>query len=141
MKSRNSGKTVLTFMLGAIMGISLFVSYSFISGAPRPATTGELSQVNATEAQQLRDAYVGKAQPMNDIFRGFTVNKDQLDAMNLLIGENSELAGFRVYMGEDAENRAKMVVYGVNQSESIDMSTTIYVTEPNTSGPCPTLCE
>lgn len=68
----------------------------------------------------------------------FSVNLQQLEAMQTLLAHDSTLAGFRIYFGIVGDpTDVNMVV--ATDSEGSDKASEIYLTER--AGPCPDLCD
>lgn len=138
---RSLKKTVLTFALGAFFGISLIASYSFISKSPQQRSTDKIQTVDSKAAKTLTSKYQASATRLNDVLKGFTINLEQLDAMNRLNSENRTLSGFRIYLGENTSGGKVGIVYGVDQYGHDSEVNSIYTTGLSQSGPCPPVCD
>lgn len=134
-------KSVITFGLGAFFGIALVASYSFISNSASSDVTGNIQTIDNAKAQQLTSRYRESAEQFNDVLNGFSVNTDQLEAMNRLNSEIGELTGFRLYLGKDQSGAEISVVYGVDQNGRDAKASAIYSTGLSHSGPCPPVCD
>ena len=81
------------------------------------------------------------AAPFNQVIKGFTVDKPQLDAMNSIAKENQDLTGFRIYFGKDNNGKKIGIVVGVDSSGKDALKNTIFSTDSPISSPCPPICD
>jgi hypothetical protein len=73
-----------------------------------------------------------------DTLVAFTVNLQQLQAMQTLLAHNSATKGFRIYFGIVGDpTNVNMVV--ATDSEGRDVASEVYMTDR--AGPCPDLCD
>lgn len=140
MLSKLLKKPILTFIAGALFGSILITSYAFISKGT-PPQDASFQAVSLTDAVALTKEYATNAQPMNRVFYGYAVNKDQLEAMNAISKANPNLAGFRLYSGETGSRIYKSIIVGINADGKDAVSGTIYSAPVRDSGPCPTVCD
>jgi hypothetical protein len=139
MKNLKSSQFI-TFLGGILFGTVVLGVISWKSGEITPPLLPVSSKISVQEAQAYFSRYAQSAVPVNQVIKGFAVNKEQLDAMNRLAGENTSLAGFRIYMGLDNNSQPVSVVVGVTNTGN-DNSISIYKTASMYSGPCPTICD
>lgn len=141
MKKNQNASLAVTFITGILFGVSLIVLFSFTRGRnDTDAPVSTASKISVQDANTYFKNYFNSAAPSNAIFKGFALNREQLDALNNLLAENPTLAGFRVYMGSDNSTGSLGIVVGVN-SLGKDVTTSIYRTIAGGSGPCPTICD
>ena len=138
MKFNNITKKGTTFITGLVIGILTVISSGFITGGQSQA---ELQTVDLNEATRLTGNYTSSATPMNEIFKGFAVNIEMLDAMKSLYEENNKFIGFRVYMSADNKGVASNILVGINEAGKDATGNTIYLTSASSGGPCPTNCD
>jgi len=139
MKKRTSTTSLLTFVAGAIFGVSIFVLLSFASGPNAPAALPLGSAIPLDSAK----VYVQKfRQHYPNALKAIAIDKDQYNAMVTLLTSTPGLAGFRVYSGEDFSHGKVAIVVGMT-STGTDITTAgqIYLTNIKNAGPCPTLCD
>jgi hypothetical protein len=74
-----------------------------------------------------------------DSLKGFSINLEQLHAMNKLYMANQKLTGFRLYFGIIGDPVDVSIVCGVTDNK--DAVETDYVTSSRSSGPCPYYCD
>ena len=127
----------LGFGAGMVFGILILGLMSFNSP---PGGTG-ISPVSVEIARGYISKYVSGATRSNEIIKGFTIDKTQVDAMNALLRENPALTGFRIYLGKTADNIAKGIVVGVDAEGKDAVNNTIYGTDSKSVSPCPPACE
>ena len=75
------------------------------------------------------------------VFKTFYLDRQQLEALNMLAGKNSALAGFRLYLGRDEHGMLVGMVVGVDEKNADLVSDGIYKTGTIKSGPCPDICD
>ena len=129
------------FIAGIIVGISMVGMFAFTNGPGAAAPATGVTPVSAAVANTFFKNYMTGATPLNQVVKGFTLDKSQLDAMNLIIQENSALAGFRVYLGVDNNARKIAIVVGVDGSGKDAVANTIYSTVSMATNPCPPVCD
>ncbi len=139
MKKNQLRLMAVTFISGIIVGLSAIGLFAFTNAGTAPVSSPEMSKITVLEAQMLYKNYSDKAAPLNEVIKGFAVNKEQLSLLNSLAAENPNLTGYRIYIGRTATGSAGIVV-GVNSSGQ-DVTTSIYRSSLLGSGPCPTLCD
>jgi len=140
MKKNQIALMAVTFISGIVLGVSSMGLFSFTGTTQVPVFLPAANKITAQEANALARSYYDKAAPVNEVVRGFSVNKEQLSAMNSLLNENGGLSGFRVYLGFDERSGGVGVVVGVDGSGK-DVTNSIYRSSSNGSGPCPTICD
>ena len=80
-----------------------------------------------------------KKTPLNiDQLVAFSVNLQQLEAMQTLLAHDSTLAGFRIYMGIVGDPTNVNMVVATDKAGN-DNASEIYLTDR--AGPCPDLCD
>ncbi|MCX6251491.1 MAG: hypothetical protein NTX61_12150 [Bacteroidetes bacterium] len=137
MKKKTSTTFVLTFIAGAVFGVSIFVLLSFTSGTSLPPAQPLGSAIPLDTAK----VYVQNFRhDFPKSLKGYAIDKDQVDAMIKLLADPA-FFGFRVYNGEDFSHRIIAVVVGLT-SDGKDITTKpIYLTSTLNVGPCPTSCD
>jgi hypothetical protein len=131
---------IVSVVSGMILGATAISWLSFINVAPSPAAVSGAIKISVQDAQQYTRKYLERTAPTNQVIRGFSVNKEQLDALNRLAAENPSLTGFRIYLGMDNSFSSLGMVIGVDNSGK-DYTTSIYRTSAGASGPCPPICD
>lgn len=126
---------VLGFFGGMIAGIALIGLWSFT-----PAATGMVS-ISVTEAKTYLNNYLTDAAPVNGVIKGFTIDKEQFDAMSAIAKGNAGISGFRVYMGKDNSSRKIGIVVGIDELGKEAVTGTIYGTDSKSLSPCPPICD
>ena len=139
MKTNKYFFIVIGFLSVIIVGISMIGLLAFTSAAT-PASDG-VSPITATDANRYFKNYMANSTATNQVIKGFTVDKSQLDAMNRIAQENPNLTGFRVYFGFDSNSRKIAIVVGVDNSGKDAVTTTIYNTASQNTNPCPPICD
>ena len=130
----------LTFISGIVLGVSAIGLFSFTNAGAALVPMPAVAKINVTEANAMFKRYFQNAAPTTAVFKGFALNKEELTALNNLLAENSDLAGFRIYMGKDVTSTAVGIVVGIN-SAGKDVTTSIYQSAALGTGPCPTICD
>jgi hypothetical protein len=129
----------LVFVIGILAGVYVPRLYSAFFITNNPAAIPGITQIKVPEANKLfNDYYVGAPRP-DSAFKGFWIQKDQLQALSLLAKAYPNFAGFRIYMGPDSPVRTRIFV-GVTSADRDDI-TCIYRTTSGTSDPCPPICD
>ena len=141
MKTNKYFFSAIGFLTGLIMGISILVFSAFTNG-PKPSVTGSgVSPVTATDANKFVKNYLAGAANFNQVIKGFTIDRTQLDAMNKIIQENTGLTGFRIYFGTDNNSHKIALVVGVDNNGNDAVNNTIYNTDSHLTNPCPPICD
>ncbi len=140
MKKNQFTLMAVTFISGIILGVSVLGLISFTGSAVVPAPLPAVTKISVQDANTLFKAYYNTATPTNQVVRGFTINKDELSALNSLSAENPGLAGFRIYLGTDNTSGSVGIIVGVGNT-GMDVTTSIYRSAAISSGPCPTICD
>jgi hypothetical protein len=140
MKAKNILYTGLGFLTGLVFGISVIGFYSFSNGPAHPSPGGDPSAISAETARLLVKNYLADAAPATGVIKGFTVDRSLLASMNTLAGENTALAGFRVYFGKNADGKTAVLV-GVDNLGKDLVRNTIFSTNAKQTGICPPICD
>jgi hypothetical protein len=135
---------VATFLLGALVGKSLFLNKlkknpSIFLNLINPLNS-RITSIPVSTANSIFRQYYSQATSLNAILKGFAVSKDQLSAMNAISSQNSSLIGFRIYMAKSSAT-AKRIVVGILSNGKDSTINAIYETELASSGPCPDVCD
>ncbi len=141
MKTKKYFFTVLGFFAGIVFGVSIIGLYSFSNGPASEASGSGVVAVSADIAKSYCRNYLADATPMTQVIKGFTIDKVQLDAMNLIAKENPQLAGFRIYIGKDNTTKKIAIVVGVDNLGVDAVKNTIYTTDSQKLSPCPPICD
>jgi hypothetical protein len=141
MKANKYFFPVMGFFSGVVIGMSMIALFAFTSSPSSSAPGSSISAITADVAHSLLVKYLADAPPANMVIKGFTIDKSQLDAMNLISKENAELAGFRIYLGKDAAARKVGIVVGVDNLGNDAVKNTIYSTDLQRTSPCPPICD
>jgi hypothetical protein len=135
---------VATFLLGAVVGKTLFIKKMQNNPAIFETLINPLSSrikpITALAANGIFRQYYTLASSLNARLKGFAVNKDQLSAMNSISSQNSSLVGFRIYLAKSS-TVYKSIIVGILSNGRDSTSNTIYETELTSSGPCPDVCD
>jgi hypothetical protein len=132
---------VIAFVAGIILGATTLSLLSFSGSITIPATpVPEISKMSIQEAQASFRRYYDNASPVNEVIKGFSINKEQLGALNNLSNENPNLTAFRIYMGIDNNSAAVEIMVGIDNTGR-DNTNSIYRTSSGSSGPCPPICD
>jgi hypothetical protein len=141
MKTNKYFFTALGFFTGIVSGISIFALVAF-TNTPAPAPSGGgITAISSVNANQYFKNFLSGATAYNNVLKGFTLDKSNLDAMNSIIQENSSLAGFRVYFGKDNNSSNIAIVVGVTSSGADDVNNTIYSFVSQNTNACPPVCD
>lgn len=141
MKSAINLKTVLIYLSGVLTGVVFFVHFpSPASDSPQPQGS-EYSPVNTKVAKAMHQRYLDGAQPMNMVYRAFTINKSQFEAMKVIGREETGLFGFRIYPGLDADKNNVGIIIAVTEGGKEDTTRGVFRATSVSSGPCPDLCD
>lgn len=140
MKSRKYFFPLMGFVAGVLAGLSIFGLFAFASAPAGPAGSGIVA-ISKTQAQAYVSNYLSKALPTNAVIKGFTIDKQQVEAMNNIARENPALTGFRIYMGKDNNSAMVGIVVGVDNTGQESLTNTIYSTDSKTLSPCPPICD
>ncbi|MEI6901427.1 MAG: hypothetical protein WCL00_16240 [Bacteroidota bacterium] len=129
------------FIMGLALGILLFATYSFTKSTPVGSPPETLTSISVSDANILVKHYLATASIPTIPVKGFTLDTLQLNAMKLILKENPNLAGFRVYLGKDMNGVMAGIVTGVDNKGSDAITNTIYKTYSVGVGPCPIVCD
>ena len=138
MKKKTIAMIGVPFILGAVFGFSIFATLSFVS--PENPSSPAPVEITATEANHYFYNYFNGADSIKDKFKGFLMDRSQLDAVNLL-AKDPALVGFRLYMGKSNTGEKIGIVVGISGTFSDATGGKIYKTDSKNSGPCPTQCD
>ena len=141
MKTNKYFFPVAAFFTGMVFGISILGFFAFTSGPSTPAPDGGVTPINTTVAHGFFNNYLVTAAPFNQVIKGFTIDKVQLEAMNNIARENAELSGFRIYMGKDNNSMNIGIVVGVDNLGKDAVKNTIFQTQAVKMSPCPPVCD
>ena len=141
MKRRSYIWISVTFLLGAIFGISLISVLSFISPDNPPAPSQDITIIDTATANRYFNNYYQSAGSLPSPVKGFLLDRLQLEAMNNLMNYDRTLAGFRLIMGKDENGQKVGIVVGVNAGLSDAALGRVYKTTSANSGPCPFICD
>jgi hypothetical protein len=100
-----------------------------------------LVPISAADAHACLTRYTANAVSFNQVIKGFTLDKSQIEAMNSISKENPNLSGFRIYMGVDKSSRKIGIVVGVDNTGKDAVKNTIYTTDLKNLSPCPPICD
>jgi hypothetical protein len=141
MKTNKIFFTSVGFLTGIVSGISIMGILAFSNG-PAPSNPGPGNSVISTAvANTYFKNYMAGAATFNQVIKGFTIDKSQLDAMNSIANENSLLTGFRIYFGKDNNAQKIAIVVGVDSNGKDAVTNTIYNTSAPINNPCPPICD
>ena len=140
MKTNKYFLTVIGFLSGIVFTISFMGLFAFSSGPGSPAPVGGNVPVSAAVANGYFKNYMASAVSVNQVIKGFTVDKNQLEAMNNIAKENTTLQGFRIYMGRDNNANPVSIVVGIDGKGLDAVNNTIYNTN-SPGNPCPPVCD
>ena len=141
MKTNKLFLTAIGFIAGIVLGISTMGLLAFTKGPAAPGAGPGITSITATLANTYFKNYMASATTYNNVIKGFMVDRNQLDAMNSIVAQNSALAGFRIYYGLDNNSRRIGIVVGIDGNGKDAVSNMIFNTDSPTSNPCPTLCD
>jgi hypothetical protein len=128
----------LGFVSGLVLGVLFLGIVSFTSA---PASGPGITAVSLEQAKALIARYLTDAKPSEEVIKGFTIDKTQVEAMNALSRENASLTGFRIYLGRNENNLIRGIVVGMDSQGRELLNGTIYNTDSKTISPCPPACE
>lgn len=133
----SSSRSVLmnTFVALVIMALAYGIGYS--SGRSVPPAQGV---IDARTANTYFKNYYSSASEVNGVIKGFTVDMDQLHAMNQIASQPGDYSGFRVYFGIDANNQPIGMVLGID-GRGNEISTGIMQTNAGVLASCPIACD
>jgi len=141
MKNSRFTLPFLTFAIGILTGIFLLGIYSFTAETPRPTLVPGISTIPVRDANTWFKNYYTTASSMNERFKGFSINREEFQAIKTLFSQNESLNACRIYMGKDGNNNSIRMVVGINGKGGDVISSGIYKTPSSLSGPCPTVCD
>jgi len=139
MKTNKYFLTFVGFLTGSICGISLISILSFTNAPGNPAAVN--TPMTSVDANTFVKNYVASAVANNQVIKGFSLDRSQLDAMNSLARENQALAGFRIYLGKDGSGSRIGIVVGVDGNGKDATGNTIYNTAAQVLNVCPPVCD
>jgi hypothetical protein len=141
MKTNKTFFTVLGFLTGMVFGVSIVGLLAFTNAQTSTAPAGGLVPISAADAHACLTRYSANAVSFNQVIKGFTLDKSQIEAMNSISRENPDLSGFRIYMGVDKSSRKIGIVVGVDNTGKDAVKNTIYTTDLKNLSPCPPICD
>jgi len=142
MKANNIFFTTTGFFSGIVAGASMVALLSFTYDPGTPVVPGGgIVPITLTEAIGYFKNFQKDAAPLNQVVKGFTIDKTQLDAMNSLAKESTTLTGFRIYMGKDNNSRKIGIVVGIDNTGKDAVKNTIFNTDSQSLSPCPPICD
>ena len=141
MKNKTLWISTSAFISGIILGISAISLLSFTPAPVKPVSLPAISKISLSQAKTYFNSYYNNAQPLNAIFKGFTIGSEQLQALDQLAAENPGLSRFRIYLGKDETSAQIGIVVGVDANGQDLSSGSIYRSAAVTSGPCPPICD
>lgn len=141
MKNNKYIITAIGFLSGMVFGIATIGFFSFSNGPASPVPAGGVVPITAAEARNYYSRYISEAGSFNQVLKGFTIDKAQLEAMNNIAKENPALTVFRIYMGKDNNSRKIGIVVGVDEKGLDAVKNTIYNTDSQNLSPCPPVCD
>ena len=127
--------------IGIIIGISIMAMLSFTKNDDKVNLRTGVIPISSSQANTYFRNYMSTSSSFNGVIKGYTVDKNQLDAMTLLSIENRNLTGFRIYNGKDENSEKMSIVVGIDNEGKDATSNSIYNTDSPTAQPCPTLCD
>ena len=139
MKTNKFYFTAAGFLAGIVSGISIIGLLAFTNNSASPGPGN--SAIPATVANTYFKNYMAGATVYNQVIKGFTIDKTQLDAMNSIAAENSLLTGFRIYFGKDNNAQKIAIVVGIDASGRDAVTNTIYNSMATSNNPCPPICD
>ncbi|MCX6304992.1 MAG: hypothetical protein NT040_08490 [Bacteroidetes bacterium] len=141
MKTNKYFFTSVGFASGLLLGISIIGLLSF-SSTPQVSTESSPPEpITSAVANSYYKNYKADAVPLNQVIKGFTIDKTQLDAMNLIARENTALTAFRIYLGRDNNSRTVGIVVGVDNTGKDAVRNSIINTDARGLSPCPPICD
>jgi hypothetical protein len=141
MKTNKYLFTAVTFFTGMVVGVSIIGLFAFTVAPAASSPGGGLVAISAAQAHAYSLKFRSTAAPLNQVVKGFTIDKAQLEAMNSLVRENTALSGFRIYMGMDDNSKKLGIVVGIDNMGRDAVANTIYNTDAQNVGPCPPICD
>jgi hypothetical protein len=141
MKMQFKPRKFTGFLIGIVMGISIFGLLSFTNGTSVFGFGDTVSTISASEANAYVKNYQLSVESSSNVIKGFTIDKTQLEAMNLIASENASLSGFRIYYGKDNLSKQVGIVVGVDNQGKDAVNLSIYSTSAALSNPCPPVCD
>lgn len=141
MKTSKTTRPFLTFAAGLLFGIFLIGIYSFTIESPDLPNPPDNSQISVDEANSMFFRYYNSSSEINARFKGFSINRDEINAIQALISRDETLDGCRIYLGKNRNNKDVRIVVGVNNNGQDAVASGVYQTQPKNSSPCPTICD
>ncbi|MCX6266212.1 MAG: hypothetical protein NTW16_02490 [Bacteroidetes bacterium] len=141
MKTNKYFIPALGFFAGLALGTTIIGLFAFTNGPGTAAPGAGTTLISSAEANGFIKKYLSGTVPMNQVIKGFTVDKSQLDAMNTIAKSNPDLASFRIYLGKDNNAKNIGIVVGVDNAGQDAVRSGIYSTEGPRVSPCPPICD
>jgi hypothetical protein len=141
MKTNKYIFTIAGFLTGMVFGVSVIGLLAFTNGPSSSAPSGGITAITPALANSYVGNYLSRAVSLNQVVKGFTIDKVQLDAMNNIARENTDLTGFRIYLGKDNNANNLGIVVGVDNMGMDAVKNSIFVTASQRLSPCPPICD
>jgi hypothetical protein len=139
METKNLIRMGISFVCGGALGVTLFTLFSF--SGPGTSGTNE-APIGRDSARYYFHQYYDPVQTHNkDTLKGFSINTEQLNALNKLLTVNQDFTGFRIYFGKNRDGFDNMIIIGLDKNGLENESGGIYRTSSVHSGPCPKMCD
>jgi hypothetical protein len=129
-----------TFLAGILLGATTIGLVAFTNPSPPFPLSPGLNRISLQDATALTRTYSSTASKVNEVVKGFVINKDQLSALNLLASENQSLGSFRIYSGAEANGNMVGVILGVDAQGNDITNGSIYMAN-GAASPCPPICD
>jgi hypothetical protein len=138
MKAKQTILMVIMIIVG--IGIGYYVGKSSsCNNLENVAADAKLTRISADSAHIYFDNYFRTAMVYKEPFKGFTIGREQINALTNLFKNNSTLTGVRIYMAAKRNIKTR-VVAGIDERDH-DILTHIYRMEVAQSDPCPPICD
>ena len=134
-------KNTYFLIVGIIIGISIMTLLSFTKNENKVSLRTGITTISSSQANTYFRNYMSSSTSFNSVIKGYTIDKNQLDAMTLLSIENRNLTGFRIYNGKDENSSRMSIVVGIDSEGKDAIGSSIYNTDSPNAQPCPTLCD
>ena len=141
MKTNKYFLTIAGFLSGLAAGISVIGFLAFTNAPAASAPGSTMVPVTSAEAHGLLNNFLAEALPLNQVVKGFSIDKSQLDAMNALAKENPTLTSYRIYLGKTSDARPVGIVVGIDNTGKDAVKNTIFSTDCKNLSPCPPICD
>lgn len=129
------------FFAGLLAGASLLSILAFANRQQSPSNAEGFELITSAQAETQIHDYRKDATPVNQVIKGFVINKSQFEAMEFLTIENPSLSGFRIYFGKDSTGTSTAIVLGVDANGKDHIKGSLFTTSALTAGLCPRLCD